>query len=284
MKKCDLHCHSNFSDGTLTPTELVKLAEKQGLSALALTDHNTSNGLTEFMEAGKNSDVVTVPGCEFTTEWRGIELHIVGLFFKRKYWNEIEDFMEIPKLAKHNSNLLLIENLNKAGYEVTAEEASALSDGEFNRTHIARVLVSKGYLNNISEGFEGILKDGNGFYKPAKRISSMAAINFIKTNEATAILAHPLLNLTSNDLLEFLPEAKEAGLDAIETIYTEFDEEMTHVAKELAEEFDLKQSGGSDFHGTTKPGIYLGAGRNNITVPFEFYEDMLSCAKDYKES
>lgn len=284
MKKCDLHCHSNFSDGTLTPTELVKLAEKQGLSALALTDHNTSNGLTEFMEAGKNSDVITVPGCEFTTEWRGIELHIVGLFFKRKYWNEIEDFMEIPKLAKHNSNLLLIENLNKAGYEVTAEEASALSDGEFNRTHIARVLVSKGYLNNISEGFEGILKDGNGFYKPAKRISSMAAINFIKTNEATAILAHPLLNLTSNDLLEFLPEAKEAGLDAIETIYTEFDEEMTHVAKELAEEFDLKQSGGSDFHGTTKPGIYLGAGRNNITVPFEFYEDMLSCAKDYKES
>ena len=284
MKKCDLHCHSNFSDGTLTPTELVKLAEKQGLSALALTDHNTSNGLTEFMEAGKNSDVITVPGCEFTTEWRGIELHIVGLFFKRKYWNDIEDFMEIPKLAKHNSNLLLIENLNKAGYEVTAEEASALSDGEFNRTHIARVLVSKGYLNNISEGFEGILKDGNGFYKPAKRISSMAAINFIKTNEATAILAHPLLNLTSNDLLEFLPEAKEAGLDAIETIYTEFDEEMTRVAKELAEEFDLKQSGGSDFHGTTKPGIYLGAGRNNITVPFEFYEDMLSCAKDYKES
>jgi len=284
MKKCDLHCHSNFSDGTFTPTELVKLAEKQGLSALALTDHNTSNGLTEFMEAGKNSNVITVPGCEFTTEWRGIELHIVGLFFKRKYWNEIEDFMEIPKLAKHNSNLLLIENLNKAGYEVTAEEASALSDGEFNRTHIARVLVSKGYLNSISEGFDGILKDGNGFYKPAKRISSMAAISFIKANKATAILAHPLLNLTSNDLLEFLPEAKKAGLDAIETIYTEFDEEMTHVAKELAEEFDLKQSGGSDFHGTTKPGIYLGAGRNNITVPFEFYEDILSCAKEYKES
>lgn len=284
MKKCDLHCHSNFSDGTLTPTELVKLAEKHGLSALALTDHNTSNGLVEFMEAGQNSDVITVPGCEFTTEWHGKEVHIVGLFFKRKYWNEIEDFMEIPKLAKHNSNLLLIENLNKAGYEITAEEASALSDGDFNRTHIARVLVSKGYLNNISEGFDGILKDGNGFYKPAKRISSMAAINFIKANEATAILAHPLLNLTSNDLLEFLPEAKDAGLDAIETIYTEFDEEMTHVAKELAEEFGLKQSGGSDFHGTTKPGIYLGVGRDNITVSFEFYEDMLSCANDYKES
>ncbi|MBO7697555.1 MAG: PHP domain-containing protein [Erysipelotrichaceae bacterium] len=278
--KCDLHCHSNFSDGTLSPTELVALAKKQGLSALALTDHNTSYGLSEFMEAGRNSDFTTVPGCEFTTEWRGKEIHIVGLFFREEYWQEIEDFLEMIRIAKHNSNERLIKNLNDAGYEVSAEEATALTDGEeFNRAHVARVLEAKGYVSSVKEAFDTLLKEGNGFYTPAKRITSIAAIRFIKVYGATAIIAHPLLNLTYSEMLEFLPEAKEAGLDAIETRYTEFDEEMTYNAIRLAENFGLKQSGGSDFHGRTKPGINLGTGRGNLFVPYSFYEDMKSCSK-----
>ena len=128
-----------------------------------------------------------------------------------------------------------------------------------------------------------MLKEGNGFYTPAKRITSFAAIRFIKTFGATAIFAHPLLNLTYNEMTEFLPLAKEAGLDAIETRYTEFDEEMRQTAISLAETYGLKQSGGSDFHGQTKPGIDLGTGRGDLFVPYEFYEDMLSCAPLYKE-
>ncbi|MBQ2584832.1 MAG: PHP domain-containing protein, partial [Erysipelotrichaceae bacterium] len=114
-KRVDLHCHSTFSDGTLTPTELVQLAKQQGLSALALTDHNTSAGLKEFMEAGKDSGVITVPGCELSTEWKGKEIHIVGLFFREKYWAEVEDFVELMHIAKRNSNETLIKNLNNAG-------------------------------------------------------------------------------------------------------------------------------------------------------------------------
>ncbi len=278
-KVCDLHSHSVFSDGTLTPAELVSLAEKQGLSALALTDHNTSLGLKDFMEAGKNSSVITVPGCEFTTEWKGKEIHIVGLFFREEYWSEIEDFLELTHIAKINSNKKLLENLNKAGYEVSAEEASALTDGEdFNRAHVARVLVSKGYVKDVTEAFDTLLKEGNGFYFPAKRIPSIVAVRFIKTFGATAIMAHPLLNLTPEEMLEFLPQAKDAGLDAIETRYTEFDEEMTKTAVELAEQFELKQSGGSDYHGKTKPWIELGKGRGNLEVPYQFYEDMLGCS------
>lgn len=281
-KRCDLHSHSNFSDGTCTPTELVELAEKQGISALALTDHNTSTGLKEFMEAGKNSSVITVPGCEFSTEWNKKEIHIVGLFFQEKYWNEIEDFVELAKIAKDNSNKALIESLNKAGYEVTAKEAAALTNGDdFNRAHVARVLTEKGYVQSVSEAFDTLLKEGKGFYNPPKRITSEAAIHFIKTFGATAIMAHPLLNLTYTEMLDFLPMAKEAGLDAIETHYTEFDEEMMATAISLAEQFDLKQSGGSDFHGQTKPGISLGTGRGNLFVPYEFYEDMLSCSNLY---
>ncbi|MBE6110066.1 MAG: PHP domain-containing protein [Erysipelotrichaceae bacterium] len=281
-KRVDLHCHSTFSDGTMTPEELISLAEKQGLSALALTDHNTARGLPDFMAAGRNSSVITVPGCEFTTEWRKKEIHIVGLFFREEHWAEIEDFLELAHLAKINSNNSLIKRLNDAGYEVSVEEASALTQGDdFNRAHVARVLMAKGYVKSVSEAFATLLKEGNGFYVPPRRITSMAAIRFIKTFSATAIFAHPLLNLSYEEMLEFLPEAKEAGLDAIETHYTEYDEEMTEVAVSLAEQFGLKQSGGSDFHGAAKPHIQLGVGRGDLVVPYSFYEDMLGCS-DYE--
>lgn len=281
-RRCDLHTHSTFSDGTLTPTELVKLAEEQGLSALALTDHNTSGGLSEFMEAGSGSSVITVPGCEFTTEWNDIEIHIVGLFFRRQYWDEIEDFLQLAHIAKENSNQRLIDSLNKAGYEVSVEEVSALGSGDFNRAHVARVLMAKGYVESVTEAFDTLLKPGNGFYYPPRRITSVAAVHFIKTFGATAIMAHGLINLTAEQMRDFLPGAKKAGLDAIETHYSDYDDEMTATAISLAEEFGLRQSGGSDFHGQTKPDISMGTGRGNLILPYQLYESMRACA-DYDE-
>ena len=115
MKLCDLHTHSTFSDGSLTPTELVALAERQGLGALALTDHNTARGLPEFMEAGRRSGVITVPGCEFTTDWEGRELHVVGLFFPEPSWKEVEDFLDVMRIAKRRSNEALIDALRRDG-------------------------------------------------------------------------------------------------------------------------------------------------------------------------
>ncbi len=281
-RRCDLHCHSTFSDGTLSPTELVKLAEEQGVSALALTDHNTSKGLPEFMEAGCRSSVITVPGCEFTTEWNEIEIHIVGLFFRRRAWDEIEDFLELTHIAKSNSNQRLIDNLNKAGYEVSVEEVSALTNGDYNRAHVARVLMSKGYVESVAEAFDTLLKPGNGFYIPPRRITSRAAVHFIKSFGAVAIMAHGLKDLTISQMREFLPEVKKAGLDAIETRYSDYDQAKTDAAISLAAEFGLRQSGGSDFHGQTKPHISLGTGRGSLFVPYEFYEDLRACA-DYDE-
>ena len=238
--RVDLHTHSNFSDGTDTPTQLVKKAKALGIRALALTDHNTPDGLREFMEAGKQYDLITVPGCEFSTEFDGKEVHIVGLFFKEKYWPEISDFVELMHLAKRNSNIAMIDNLRKLGYDVTYEEAAALTDGSgFNRAHVARLLMNKGYVSSVAEAFDGLLKAGNGIYTPAKKITSLAAIRFIKVFGAVSVIAHPLLNLTYKEMLRFLPQAKEAGLDAIETRYTEFDEEMTSMAQLMAEKFEL---------------------------------------------
>ena len=281
-KRCDLHSHSRFSDGTLSPTELVKLAEAQGISALALTDHNTSEGLPEFMEAGRQSSVITVPGCEFSTEWNKHEIHIVGLFFRRKHWSEINHFLEQAHIAKNASNQRLINNLNKAGYRISEEEVSALASGNYNRAHVARILMAKGYVNSVAEAFDTLLKPGKGFYYPPDRITSAEAIRFIKSFGATAIMAHGLISLTPEQMRSFLPEAKKAGLDAIETRYSEYDEEMTAKAASLAEEFSLGQSGGSDFHGQTKPHISLGTGRGNLLIPYEFYENMRACA-DYDE-
>ena len=266
----------------MTPTELVQLAEELGISAVALTDHNTSKGLPEFMEAGQGSSVITIPGCEFSTDWKGIEIHIVGLFFPRRYWDEIEDFMELAHIAKRISTERLLENLNKAGYEITMEEVCALAGGEPNRSHVARVLMAKGYVESIKEAFDTLLKEGNGFYFPPRRITAKAAIQFIKNQGATAIMAHGLSDLTPEQMRIFLPEAKEAGLDAIETFYSEFDEEKTATAISLAKEFGLKQSGGSDFHGTAKPHISMGTGKGNLFVPYQFYEDLRACS-DYEE-
>lgn len=271
MKFCDLHTHSLCSDGTLSPAEIVAKAEEIGLGAVALTDHNTSKGLSEFMEAGKHSSVITVPGCEFSTETNGREIHIVGLFFKEEVWPEIEDFVDIMRIAKKRSNEKLVEALRADGYDVSCEEAIKLTGGyTFNRSHVGRILVDKGYFTSMKDAFDHVLSEGQGYYDPPKRLGSLSTIRFIRMYGAVAVLAHPFLDFSYEELLDFLPLAKEAGLDAMETDYSLFDEETTAMARELAERFGLKRSGGSDFHGEAKKNISLGTGTGNLRVPFGY--------------
>ncbi len=275
MKTCDLHTHSIFSDGTFSPAELVVLAEETGLSAIALTDHNTVLGLKDFMRAGETSSVTTVPGCEFTTEYRGKEVHIVGLFLKESVWDEVENYFVKLKLSKKESNRLLISNLQKAGYEITYDEvASSTQASEFNRAHVALLLQQKGYIQSIPDAFETFLKEGNGVYIPPKRLDVFQTIEFIKSVDGVAVLAHPFLNLEEEELRAFLPQAKKRGLDAMETMYSDYDEDTTEKARKLAEEYELLQSGGSDFHGSVKPAISLGSGRGNLCIPFKYLESL----------
>ena len=270
---CDLHTHSTFSDGSLTPSELVSLAKKEGVGAVALTDHNTGKGLPEFMEAGAREGVVTVPGCEFTTEYDGKELHILGLFFPEESWPEIEDYVELMSIAKQKSNRQLIESLRAAGYDVTYEEAQAMTDARaFNRAHVGRLLRDKGYVSSVQEAFQKILGEDCGFYTPPKRLNALTTIRFIAMYGGVPVLAHPYQKQTHEELVRFLPEAKEAGLAGLESHYTTFTPEETKALEELAERFGLKNSGGSDFHGSAKPDIALGRGKGDLFVPFSFYE------------
>ena len=286
MKICDLHTHSNYSDGSLPPAKLVRMAENKGLSALALTDHNTAAGLPEFMKAGESSKVITVAGCEFSTEYtlcadngksRVQELHIVGLFFYESVWGSVEEYVSEHMKNKKISNQNMIKRLQDAGYDITYDEVSAITDaGEFNRAHIARILCRKGYIERPADAFEELLKEGCGFYIPPKRPDVFETIKFIKKNGAVSVLAHPFLELSADELRCFLRAAKPAGLDAIETNYSKFDDEMIKQACAIAGEMGLARSGGSDFHGDAKPDVEMGTGRGSLEVPFDYYEDLRS--------
>ena len=157
---CDLHTHSTFSDGTFTPTELVAAAEKLGLTAVALTDHNAVTGLSEFLEAGKDSTVETVPGVEFSTEYLGTELHILALYLKEEHFPTVTAMMEDFRIRKEQSNEDLVAALAKDGMVIDYDAVKAAAGGYINRAHIAAELARLGYSESIKAAFKGLLAPG----------------------------------------------------------------------------------------------------------------------------
>ena len=261
----DLHTHSRCSDGSLSPAQLLRAAEKAGVTAVALTDHNTVAGLPEFMAAAGN--VEAVPGVEFSADYQGKELHILALFLPRESWAAVDTRLAQLHRDKEASNQNLVAALCAGGYAITYEEVLAIAGGGWiNRAHVAQVLTRKGYTGSVREAFRTLLRRHGGFYVPPKLPDALETIAFIKKQGALAVLAHPLLSLEEMQLQEFLPLAKAAGLDAMETMYPLFDAAATQMLKKLAKEFCLLESGGSDFHGDAKPDIRIGTGNGNLTV------------------
>lgn len=264
---CDLHTHSHFSDGTLSPTQLVRLAEETGLCAVALCDHNTVAGLPEFMAAGQGSPVETVPGIEFSTDYRGTELHILGLFVQPRDYPVITEMMEEGRRQKEKSNEDLIEALAKDGYVLDYNKVKEKGKGRINRAHIAAALTEAGYTESVQDAFSRLLSPKHGYYQPPALPDAFAMIRFIRSIGAVPVLAHPFLNLKTEDALaEFLEQAVPAGLLAMETMYPKYTQEQTAAAKALADRFSLLHSGGSDFHGENKPDIRMGTGRGDLRV------------------
>ena len=270
QKCCDLHTHSCFSDGTDSPAQILKKAVGLGLSAAALTDHNTVDGLPEFLEAAKGRDILAIPGVEISTGYAGKELHIIGLFLDPDDFEQIMDFLSIINRRKEESNRRLIQNLNKAGYELCYEEINEQHQGNINRAVIAGAMLEKGYISAIKEAFKGLLSEEKGLYIPPERISSFEAIAFLRSIGAVPVLAHPFLNLQKEELISFVQQAKPYGLAAMETRYATYSPEMTDAAAEIANACGLLESGGSDYHGANKPDIQLGTGKGMLAVPNHF--------------
>ncbi len=277
---CDLHTHSVFSDGSYTPTELIKEAKRLRLSAVALTDHNTTKGLPEFFAAAKENSVTAVAGTELSTDYGDTELHILGLFLPEAAYGKIEERVQVLKRNKEESNRILCKRLALAGYEISFEEVQKTSPTGFvNRALIGAVLTEKGYTSSIQNAFDTLLKKGGQFYVEPKRPSALETVAFLKDLGAAVVLAHPFLNVDEKGLRKFLDEAVERGLDGIETRYSTYTKEQTALSEKIAEEYGLLKSGGSDFHGSRKPGIALGVGRGDLAVPTEFYQKLKERAR-----
>ena len=265
---CDLHAHSCFSDGSCTPEEIVKAACDAGLRGVALTDHNTVSGLPDFTAAAGRYGIQAVCGCEFSTDYLGKELHILGLFLPRDSWDAVAAYTEIRNRRKARSNRDCTERLARAGYDISYDDILAGNPGaSINRVHIARALLAKGYVSSVKDAFDRFLQPEHGFFREPARLDAFDTIRHIKDWGGAAVWAHPLISASPAEIGVFIPEAKSAGLDGIETLYSLYSPEDTRYMEALARKYGLLPGGGSDFHGANKPDIALGTGRGDLRVP-----------------
>lgn len=276
MRAVDLHTHSNKSDGSLTPTELIKCAIEKNLAAIALTDHDTVDGLDEAIEYARDKDIEVIPGIEFSTEYNHKDVHIVGLYIDHKS----PDFLEALKNfqdSRTNRNIKMCDLLREeAGMDITYEKLLEFSgDSVITRSHYAGYMLKHGYIKNLKEAFERYIGDHCKYFVPREKITPQDAVNLILNNGGIPILAHPILyHLSDANLDKLVSDLKENGLIGIEAIYSTYAPAEERQIKNLALKYDLFISGGSDFHGDAKPNLELGTGYGKLFVPEEVLTKM----------
>lgn len=273
MDYIDLHVHSNASDGTLTPTQVVERAIEKGLTAIALTDHDTVDGIEEAMKAAKTSTnagrpIRVIAGTEISAEYKHRDIHILGLFVDHKN-PEFNEFLNRAKQGRINRNLQMVENLRNAGLNITFEDL--LKDNEdavITRAHFAKHLVAIGAVKTKEDAFRRYLDPSTPYYVPRKFFTPEEAIQMIHHAGGIACLAHPLLyKLTRSEVEKLVIYLKSFGLDALETYYTSHTDADEYFVRNLARRQGLKMTGGSDFHGLNKPDIEIGSGRGRLKIP-----------------
>lgn len=272
MDYIDLHTHSHFSDGSMTPTDLVALASESGLKAIALTDHDTFDGVGEAVEAGKKYGVEVIPGIEFSAVSTG-ETHILGFCIDITN-KEINDAVNKAKELRLINNQRTAEALQKLGFDITVEDAKKLSPiGNMGRAHFAKVMEQKGYVSSVKEAFDLYLQKGKPAFNSLRLLEPEEAIRLIHAAGGKAFLAHlHLTKFKGKELENYVIRLKNAGLDGIEGYYTEYDDAMQEEYQTLAKKHNLIPSGGTDFHGANKPHIKIGVGYGNLKIPYELLE------------
>ncbi|MDE6620987.1 MAG: Cof-type HAD-IIB family hydrolase [Lachnospiraceae bacterium] len=271
----DLHVHSRCSDGTLTPSELVDYAVKKGLCAVALTDHDTVDGLDEMMEYAKGKPIEVIPGIEYSTEYNNRDVHIVGLFIDHMSPVFLE-YLTRFKQSRTDRNHKLCANLRGAGIDITYEALlDAFPGAVITRAHYAAFLLDKGYVKSRSEAFERYLGDNTPYFVHREKVTPEEVIDVTLRAGGIPILAHPTLYKLGREQLDVLVRRlKNAGLMGIECCYSTYTPSEEKQMRALAEKFDLLPSGGSDFHGANKPGLDLAVGYGKLFVPDGLLADM----------
>ena len=279
MRKIDLHVHSTFSDGTLTPTELVLHAIEMRLCAMALTDHDTIDGIQEAMIAGAENNLEIIPGIELSTFYNNKEIHIVGLYID--YTNEaFKKELETLRDVRQNRNIKICEAFRNLGIDINYDDMlKKYGDIVITRAHFADYLLKKGIVGSRNEAFDRYLGDNRPCNIPRKKMPPAEAITLIKSVGGVPILAHPTLYHLGNDAMtQLMNYLCEAGLVGIEGIYSTYTMGEEIEIKNLAKKYNLLISGGSDYHGANKPKLELGIGYGRLCIPY----DILEGIKRYK--
>lgn len=284
MKLIDLHVHSNCSDGTLTPTELVGHAAAVGLSAFALTDHDNTDGLPEAFQAAEKAGIELVGGIEFSTEYLGTDVHIVGIDFD---WKDpaFQKRIDYYRMERVRRNQKMIDMMAGDGFDISYEQmAESFGESVWTRAHFAKYLLAKGYIKDISEAFSKYLGDDCKYFIPREKVSPFEVVELIREFGGIPILAHPFQYKFSDEVLRTLiGKLIDSGLLGIEVYYSTHTQEQCDYLQALAKEYHLTASGGSDFHGSNKPDIELGSGKNNLHIPYSILEDLRKRLQEEKK-
>lgn len=269
----DLHVHSNCSDGTLTPTEVVQLAYKTGLSAIALTDHDTVSGIAEAKEAARQyataAPLQVISGTEISAAYKNRDIHILGLFVDET--NEIlkKDLADAIS-ARDQRNERMAERFRSLGIPVTLDELCRENPKTvITRAHFAKFLAENHYVKSREEAFTRYLGYDAPCFVPREYMQPEHAIEIILAAGGIPVLAHPLLyHLESAELHSLITHLRDAGLIGLEVYYSSFSTSEQELLAGIANHYGLLKTGGTDFHGANKPNLYLGTGRNNnLSIP-----------------
>ena len=271
MDTIDLHTHSTFSDGTFTTLQLVKYAEEKGLKAFALTDHDTTEGVKEAKSIETNVEVIS--GVEISTRYDKKEIHIVGLYVNEND-ADLNKQLKYYREKRVTRNFEILEKLNSLGVNITIDDVKESCTGDvISRAHIAKALVSKGFVGSYTEAFDRYLGDNKCAYVPRETLNYEESMELITKAGGVPVLAHPLLYKMSDTNLEnMMVKLRQKGLKAVEVYYSTHSNSDTQHIMAMANRVGLIYSGGSDFHGATKPKIDMGTGMGKLAVPYEILE------------
>ncbi|MFH1093569.1 MAG: PHP domain-containing protein [Candidatus Omnitrophota bacterium] len=271
-KYIDLHVHTNYSDGTFSPQEVTRYASEIELAAIAITDHDSVDGIIPAMEEAKNRDLEIIPGVELSAEIEDFEIHIIGLLID---WQEPWFNEQLKKIrnARIERMQKMVEKLNELGIGIKLEEVLALSceQGAVGRLHLARALYEGGYTYSIRQAFARFIGRNGPCYEKRMVIAPKEAIDMIRKVKGIPIFAHP--GNMQHD--EVIPELKNYGLMGIEVLHIDQNSSASNHYKQLAQKHGLLLSGGSDCHGAGKGYPLMG----KVEVPYSFLETIREAKK-----
>ncbi|MGL5259080.1 MAG: Cof-type HAD-IIB family hydrolase [Lachnospiraceae bacterium] len=275
MTAIDLHVHSYFSDGTFTPSELVDYAIKKDLSAFALTDHDTVEGISFAIEYAKDKNIEVIPGIELSTDYNGKDIHILGLYIDYtdvNFLNQLNKFVNNRDIRNEKMCDLLCADGISISYHQLQER---YQHSVITRAHFAKFLLEKGYVSSLKEAFDRYVGDNCKYFVPRFKITPKEAISLILSAKGIPILAHPLLyHLSKHKIDHLVSLLKKDGLMGIEAVYPTHSQGEEREIRKLAKKYNLCISGGSDFHGTTKPKLDLGVGYGTLFVPADLLDSI----------